>query len=591
MNVGTAELECWFLTGSQHLYGEETLERSRRRAPRSSRRSMRRREIPVRIVPKPVLTGSDEIRQVCLEANATPNCIGVIAWMHTFSPAKAWIAGLEALQQPLLHLHTQANRSLPVGHDRHGLHEPQPVSPRRPRVRLHHRAPRHPPQGGGRACERAVDPREDRRLALAPPPAGMPPSNLRVARFGDNMRDVAVTDGDRVEAQRTFGWSIQAHSINDLADAVEQRSDRDGGRAHGRLRAALRVVPDAARRRRAPPVAARRRADRGGPQELPERNCFDAFTTNFQDLGALKQLPGIAPQRLMADGYGFAAEGDWKTAALLRVLKVMADGRPGGTSFMEDYTYHFGPGEPLILGAHMLEICPSISSQQPQRRDPSARDRRPRGPGQACVRRRPRPRLRGRDPRPGGPLPARRQHHRDRAAARAATQPPRRQGDLEARTRACPPRRSAGSPPADRITQSSPPRSSARRSRTSPPSPESSWHGSTTPPPPRVHPRTGLEQRLPPDVAAMSTAAPTRARHRLRHALRPRPGARPRRPAPSSPGSTCPTRTARSRTRCPAAICGSSRTGRCSIRSTTSTSIERGIPQALVAGGRRSRAA
>ena len=180
------------------------------------------------------------------------------------------------------------------------------------------------------------------------------------------MRDVAVTDGDRVEAQRTFGWSIQAHSINDLVDAVAAGARR---RASAALAAdyeqSYAVAAGAARRWRAPRVAASRPRDRGRAcRSFLEAGDFSAFTTNFQDLGALRQLPGIAPQRLMADGYGFGAEGDWKTSALLRVMKVMAAGRPGGTSFMEDYTYHFGPGDPLILGAHMLEICPSISSQR-----------------------------------------------------------------------------------------------------------------------------------------------------------------------------------------------------------------------------------
>ncbi|HWD68785.1 MAG TPA: L-arabinose isomerase [Solirubrobacteraceae bacterium] len=361
MQVGTDELECWFLTGSQHLYGEETLRQVAAQSAEIVRQLDGAPEIPVKIVPKPVLTGSDEIRDVCLAANRAANCIGVIAWMHTFSPAKAWIAGLEALQQPLLHLHTQANRSLPWGTIDMDF------------MNLNQSA--HGDREFGYICTRlgirrkvvaghVSDPATRTRIAswLSAAAGWRSSRGLRIARFGDNMRDVAVTDGDRVEAQRTFGWSIQGHSINDLTEAVraapadtvdaivaeyEQAYDvvpalRAGGERHESLRVAAQIE--------------------AGLRSFLKEGHFSAFTTNFQDLGALEQLPGIAPQRLMADGYGFGAEGDWKTSALLRVMKVMGAGRPGGTSFMEDYTYHFGPGDPLILGSHMLEICPTISS-------------------------------------------------------------------------------------------------------------------------------------------------------------------------------------------------------------------------------------
>ncbi|MGH2860379.1 MAG: L-arabinose isomerase [Solirubrobacteraceae bacterium] len=363
MHVGTDELECWFLTGSQHLYGQETLRQVAAQSAEIVRELDSAPEIAVKIVPKPVLTGSDEIRDMCLAANAAPGCIGVIAWMHTFSPAKAWIAGLEALQQPLLHLHTQANRSLPWGTiDMDFMNLNQSAHGDREFGYICTRLGVRRKVVAGHVSDPATRSRVAAWLCAA---AGWRASrSLRVARFGDNMRDVAVTDGDRVEAQRTFGWSIQAHSINDLVDAVaqapadavdailadyEQRYDvvpalRAGGERHGSLRVAAEIE--------------------AGLRSFLQEGDFSAFTTNFQDLGALKQLPGIAPQRLMADGYGFGAEGDWKTSALLRVMKVMGAGRPGGTSFMEDYTYHFGPGEPLILGAHMLEVCPTISSEQ-----------------------------------------------------------------------------------------------------------------------------------------------------------------------------------------------------------------------------------
>jgi L-arabinose isomerase len=321
-------------------------------------------EIGVRIVAKPVLTGAQEIRDTCLQANASSACIGVIAWMHTFSPAKAWIAGLEALQKPLLHLHTQANRSLPwdtidmdfmnLNQSAHGDREFGYIATR---LGIRRKVV------AGHASEPALRSRIGSWVrATRGWQAGQ---NLRLARFGDNMRDVAVTDGDRVEAQRIFGWSVQPYGINDLvalvdevpAGAIDQlvaeyesgyelaTELRSDGARHGSLRDAAQIE-----------LGLRAFLDRGG---------FHAFTTNFEDLGGLRQLPGIAAQRLMAEGYGFGAEGDWKTSALLRVMNVMSEGRPGGTSFMEDYTYHFGPGEPKLLGSHMLEISPSIATAVP----------------------------------------------------------------------------------------------------------------------------------------------------------------------------------------------------------------------------------
>ena len=361
MTGRAGEFECWFLTGSQHLYGAETLRQVAAQSAEIVRELEGAPEIPVKIVPKPVLTGSEEIRDVCLAANAAPECIGVIAWMHTFSPAKAWIAGLEALQQPLLHLHTQASRSLPWGtidmdfmnlnQSAHGDREFGYICTRlgiRRKVVVGH----------------VSDPATRARIAswVSAAVGWQASHRLRVARFGDNMRDVAVTDGDRVEAERTFGWSIQAHSINDLVDAVERAPRTDVDRILAAYEQEYEIAPalrSDGERRESLRDAAQIEA---GLRDFLEQGDFSAFTTNFQDLGTLKQLPGIAPQRLMADGYGFGAEGDWKTSALLRVVKMMGAGRPGGTSFMEDYTYHFGPGEPLILGAHMLEICPTISS-------------------------------------------------------------------------------------------------------------------------------------------------------------------------------------------------------------------------------------
>ncbi|HEY1367787.1 MAG TPA: L-arabinose isomerase [Gaiellaceae bacterium] len=358
------QLEVWFAAGSQDLYGDEALRQVDEHAREVAAALDRANAIPVRVVAKPVLKNADSIRRFCLEANAEEKCIGLIVWMHTFSPAKMWIAGLAALAKPLLHLHTQFNRALPwaqidmdfmnLNQSAHGDREFGFVETRmrltRKTVVGHWEDPAALAKIGGWA-RAAAGWHEAQRL--------------RVARFGDNMRRVAVTEGDKVEAQLRLGVSVDGYGVGELTAAVggiedaavdrlvhdyeEQYELAAALRSDGERRASLR---DAARIE----LGLRAFLDDGG---------FRAFTDTFEDLDGLPQLPGIAAQRLMADGYGFAAEGDWKTAALVRVAKVMSAGLEGGTSFMEDYTYHFGPGEPKVLGAHMLEICPSIANGRP----------------------------------------------------------------------------------------------------------------------------------------------------------------------------------------------------------------------------------
>ncbi|MBP2706676.1 L-arabinose isomerase [Microbispora sp. RL4-1S] len=352
-------MKLWFLTGSQGLYGEETLqqvaEQSREIATRLGE------QLPFELVWQPVLTDAAAIRRVCLEANADDECIGVIAWMHTFSPAKMWIAGLDALRKPLLHLHTQANRELPwasIDMDFMNLNQAAHGDREFGYIQARLGVPRKTVAG------HVSDPAVAARVATwARAAAGRAEvGSLRLARFGDNMRDVAVTEGDKVEAQLRFGVSVNTYGVNDLVEAVDAASDADvsalvkeyedlyevaaelraGGERHDSLRYAARIEL--------------------GLRGFLEAGGFKAFTTNFEDLGGLRQLPGLAVQRLMADGYGFGGEGDWKTSVLLRTLKVMAAGQPGGTSFMEDYTYHLTPGEEVILGAHMLEVCPTIAA-------------------------------------------------------------------------------------------------------------------------------------------------------------------------------------------------------------------------------------
>ena len=364
MTVASDDRECWFLTGSQHLYGQEALEQVQRQSAEVVAELNAAAEVGARVIAKPVLTSADAIRRACLEANSDDNCIGVFAWMHTFSPAKAWIPGLKALGKPLLHFHTQANRSLPwdaidmdfmnLNQAAHGDREFGYIATRmgiRRKTVVGH----------------VSDPRVRERIgAWVRAAAGWRQAQrLRVVRFGDNMRDVAVTDGDRVEAQIRFGWSVQTYGINDLASAVDAAAQSEIARTAAAYQREYRIDPVLAAggaRHQSLLEAAKIEV---GLRSFLEQGDFGAFTTNFQDLGGLSQLPGIAAQRLMADGYGFGAEGDWKTAALLRVIKVMAAGRLGGTSFMEDYTYDFGPDDPVVLGAHMLEVCPSIAAEQP----------------------------------------------------------------------------------------------------------------------------------------------------------------------------------------------------------------------------------
>jgi L-arabinose isomerase len=364
MEAPLKDLECWFCTGSQGLYGEETLRQVAEQSRQVAGALDAAAQIPVRIVWKPVLTDAESIRRMCLEANAAGSCIGLIAWMHTFSPAKMWIAGLDALRVPLLHLHTQANASLPwseidmdfmnLNQAAHGDREFGYIQTRLNVARK---------TVAGHASDPAV---ATRVAAWARAAAGYADlRSLRLVRFGDNMRDVAVTEGDKVEAQLRFGVSVNTYGVNDLVAAVDATADPDVDTLVQEYEDTYAVVPELrAGKDRHESLRYAARIELGLRQFLTDGG-FGAFTTNFEDLGGLRQLPGLAVQRLMADGYGFGGEGDWKTSVMLRTVKTMAGGLPGGTSFMEDYTYHLGPGEPKILGAHMLEVCPTITSDVP----------------------------------------------------------------------------------------------------------------------------------------------------------------------------------------------------------------------------------
>ncbi len=358
--------EVWFATGSQHLYGEETLKKVAEHSKEIVKGLSNSPKIPVKVEFKPVLTSPDSIYKLCLDANSASECIGLIFWMHTFSPAKMWIAGLKALQKPFVHLHTQFNRDLPwdqidmdfmnLNQSAHGDREFGFICTRMDKARK---------VVVGHWQDESVH--EALAVWMRAACAKLDAHGGRIARFGDNMREVAVTEGDKVEAQMKFGYSVNGYGVGDLVTLIDQTTDsetdklvteyenryavskilRKGGEKHQSLREAAKIEI--------------------GLRAFLKDGNFKGFTDTFEDLHGLKQLPGLPVQRLMADGYGFGAEGDWKTAALVRAMKVMCSGLKGGTSFMEDYTYHFNSekGGMKVLGAHMLEVCESIADGKP----------------------------------------------------------------------------------------------------------------------------------------------------------------------------------------------------------------------------------
>ncbi|WP_188360354.1 L-arabinose isomerase [Rothia aerolata] len=356
--------EIWFLTGSQGLYGQETLNQVAEQSQQIVADLDSAKNIPVKIVWKPVLTDSDKILRTILDAGSNDNVIGVIAWMHTFSPAKMWIRGLEALRKPLLHLHTQSNEKLPwstIDMDFMNLNQAAHGDREFGYILTRMGVPRTTVVGFA-----AHEETTSRIGVWARAATGWNETqHMKMVRFGDNMRDVAVTEGDKTEAEIRFGASINTWSVNELAEAVEAVSDEVVDTLISEYldlyEIAPELLPDGNRHDSLRYAARQEAAIRGF---LEEQNA-SAFTDTFQDLGALKQLPGFAVQRLMADGYGFGAEGDWKTGILIRIAKVMGYGLPGGASLMEDYCYNLEQGDEKILGAHMLEVCPSLTSTKP----------------------------------------------------------------------------------------------------------------------------------------------------------------------------------------------------------------------------------
>jgi L-arabinose isomerase len=358
------QFEVWFVTGSQHLYGPETLKQVAADAQQIARALGAAPTVPVRVVWKPVVKTPAEATALCQEANVSAQCLGLVTWCHTFSPSKMWINGLQRLQKPLLHLHTQYNRDLPwsaidmdfmnLNQAAHGDREHGFIMSR---LRLERKVV------VGYWQDRAVQAQLGAWCRAAA--AWHDWQGARFCRFGDNMREVAVTEGDKVAAQIQFGYSVNGYGLGDLAQRVGAAGEAQIKRLVAEYESAYKV-PAAQRKQPAFKRALREGARLEiGLRAFLEAGGFKGFTTTFEDLHGLEQLPGLAVQRLMSEGYGFGAEGDWKTCALVRAFKVMAAGLKGGTSFMEDYTYHLDPRRMAVLGAHMLEICPSIAQGRP----------------------------------------------------------------------------------------------------------------------------------------------------------------------------------------------------------------------------------
>jgi len=358
--INLKNLEIWFITGSQNLYGEETLRQVAEHAQQVAAGLNSANQIPVSVVYKPIVKTPEEIFDTLQQANVAPNCIGVITWMHTFSPAKMWIRGLNILQKPLLHLHTQFNRDIPwdtIDMDFMNLNQSA-----------------HGDREFGFMVTRL---RKDRKVVVghwkdeevldqintwSRAAAGWHDwQGAKFARFGDNMRYVAVTDGDKVEAESKFGFSVNTYGIGDLVAIIENVSDEAVNELLDEYETTYEMADDLRKGgAKHQSVFDAAKIEIGLRKFLVDGN-FKGFSDTFEDLHGMIQLPGIAAQRLMADGFGFAGEGDWKTAALVRACKVMGAGLPGANAFMEDYTYHFDPANAMVLGSHMLEVDASLA--------------------------------------------------------------------------------------------------------------------------------------------------------------------------------------------------------------------------------------
>jgi L-arabinose isomerase len=354
-------LEVWFVTGSQHLYGPETLKQVACDSQNIVKAFNETSVIPAQVVFKPVLTTPDAITALMIEANSSTACIGIITWCHTFSPSKMWINGLKILQKPLLHFHTQFNRDLPFGEidmdfmnlnqSAHGDREHGFIMSR---MRLNRKVVVGHWQDAEVVSKIAI--------WIRATAAWNDLQHMKVARFGDNMREVAVTEGDKVAAQIQFGMSVNGYGVGDIVKVINEVSEAEIDKLVAEYEQQYKIAAGGAKGEKSYANIRYQARIEAGMTKFLEAGDFKAFTTTFEDLHGLAQLPGLASQRLMAAGYGFGAEGDWKHAAMVRVLKTMGQGLEGGCSFMEDYTYHLNPDGMVVLGAHMLEICPTIGA-------------------------------------------------------------------------------------------------------------------------------------------------------------------------------------------------------------------------------------
>ena len=352
----------WFATGSQDLYGDECLKKVAEHSRIIVEKLNESGILPYEVVWKPTMITNEVIRRTFNEANADEECAGVITWMHTFSPAKSWILGLQEYRKPLLHLHTQFNEEIPYDTiDMDFMNENQSAHGDREFGHIVTRM----------GIERKIivghwnDSRVQERIAswMRTAVGIMESSHIRVMRIADNMRNVAVTEGDKVEAQIKFGWEIDAYPVNEIAEAVNAVSRADTDVLIEEYYDKYRIITEGRDEKEfRKHVAVQAQIELGFERFLEEKN-YQAIVTHFGDLGCLQQLPGLAIQRLMEKGYGFGAEGDWKTAAMVRLMKIMTQNVPDakGTSFMEDYTYNLVPGKEGILQSHMLEVCPTIA--------------------------------------------------------------------------------------------------------------------------------------------------------------------------------------------------------------------------------------
>ncbi len=354
--------EFWFCTGSQDLYGDECLEHVAEHSAKIVEGMNASGRLPFPLVLKPTLISQATIRQTMNDANNDPNCAGVITWMHTFSPAKMWILGLQELRKPLCHLLTQFNEEIPYDTiDMDFMNENQSAHGDREYGHMETRL----------GIERKLifghwaDPDVQDRLGswMRTAIGVLESSHIRICRVADNMNNVAVTEGDKVEAQVKFGWEIDHYNVNDLVEYVNAVPKGDVDALTDEYYDTYEIQLDGRDPQEFREHVAVQAQIELGTEKFLEDGDYHAIVTHFGMLGGLKQLPGLAMQRLMQKGYGFGAEGDWKTAGLLRLMKLMTQGieNPKGTSFMEDYTYNLVPGKEGILESHMLEICPSIA--------------------------------------------------------------------------------------------------------------------------------------------------------------------------------------------------------------------------------------